>query len=244
MAGGNPDQFRDGRGGHRRDQFDPHVAHAARRRHRRSGGPPPHPDRRSMGGGMHHRHHGFPGFYREDRRLAIYVWAFISGMVWMVIRPAYKVIVTQVVPPEEVRPAVSLNSVTETSAMVLMNTGGSALISWLGLPVAFLLNSASYLVAIFCLGKLKGLAQPLGRSPRGISMQRLFPDLKEGFVYLTHHKELLHPLLLTLVGITIVSPATSLLAHRASAGEAASSNWACWVARPAWVRSLERSLPG
>ena len=43
-------------------------------------------------------------------------------------------------------------------------------------------------------------------------MQRLFPDLKEGFVYLTHHKELLHPLLLTLVGITIVSPATSLLA--------------------------------
>ena len=142
----------------------------------------------------------------------IYVWAFISGMVWMVIRPAYKVIVTQVVPPEEVRPAVSLNSVTETSAMVLMNTGGSALIGWLGLPVAFLLNSASYLVAIFCLGKLKGSAQPVGRSPRGISMQRLFPDLKEGFIYLTHHKELLHPLLLTLVGITIVSPATSLLA--------------------------------
>ena len=85
----------------------------------------------------------------------IYVWAFISGMVWMVIRPAYKVIVTQVVPPEEVRPAVSLNSVTETSAMVLMNTGGSALIGWLGLPVAFLINSASYLAAIFCLGKLK-----------------------------------------------------------------------------------------
>ena len=91
----------------------------------------------------------------------IYVWAFISGMVWMVIRPAYKVIVTQVVPPEEVRPAVSLNSATETSAMVLMNTGGSALIGWLGLPVAFLLNSASYLAAIFCLGKLKDW--PAGR---------------------------------------------------------------------------------
>ena len=48
----------------------------------------------------------------------IYVWAFISGLVWMVIRPAYKVIVTQAVPAEEVRPAVSLNSITETSALV------------------------------------------------------------------------------------------------------------------------------
>jgi predicted MFS family arabinose efflux permease len=142
----------------------------------------------------------------------IYVWAFISGMVWMVIRPAYKVIVTQVVPAEEVRPAVSLNSVTETSALVLMNTGGSALIGWLGLPVAFLLNSASYLVAIFCLGKLRGLVQPAGKSRRGIFLSQLWPDLKAGMVYLAQHKELLVPLLLTLVGTTIASPATSLLA--------------------------------
>src|SRR5512137_1292588 len=90
----------------------------------------------------------------------IYLWALISGLVWMVIRPAYKVIVTEAVPPEEVRPAVSLNSVTETSALVLMNTGGSALIGWLGLPVAFLLNSASYLAAIFCLRRLRGLGLP------------------------------------------------------------------------------------
>lgn len=142
----------------------------------------------------------------------IYGWAFISGMVWMVIRPAYKVIVTQVVPAEEVRPAVSLNSVTETSALVLMNTGGSALIGWLGLPVAFLLNSASYLVAIFCLGKLRGFVPPAAGSRRGISLRQLFPDLKEGLVYLTQHKQLLNPLLLTLAGITIASPATSLLA--------------------------------
>jgi MFS family permease len=142
----------------------------------------------------------------------IYVWAFISGMVWMIIRPAYKVIVTQAVPSEEVRPAVSLNSVTETSALVLMNTGGSALISWLGLPVAFLLNSASYLAAIFCLGKLRGLSQPAGKLSGGVSIGRLFPDLKEGLVYLTRHKGLFYPLLLTLTGITILSPATSLLA--------------------------------
>jgi MFS family permease len=142
----------------------------------------------------------------------IYAWAFISGMVWMVIRPAYKVIVTQAVPAEEVRPAVSLNSVTETSALVLINTGGSALIGWLGLPVAFLLNSASYLAAIFCLGRLRGLGRPSETTPGRISLRRLFADLKDGLVYLSRHKGLLYPLLFTLAGIIIVSPATSLLA--------------------------------
>ena len=142
----------------------------------------------------------------------IYLWAFISGLVWMVIRPAYKVIVTEAVPQEEIRPAVSLNSVTETSALVLMNTGGSALIGWLGLPVAFLLNSASYLAAIFCLGRLRGLGLPVEKAPGRISPGRLFVDLKEGLVYLQHNKALLYPLLFTLAGIIIVSPTTSLLA--------------------------------
>lgn len=142
----------------------------------------------------------------------IYLWAFISGLVWMVIRPAYKVIITEAVPAEEVRPAVALNSITETTALVLMNTGGSALIGWLGLPVAFLLNSASYLGAIFCLGRLRGLGQKVGKKFRGGLITSLFADLKAGLVYLAHHKELLNPLLLTLVGIILISPATSLLA--------------------------------
>jgi len=122
------------------------------------------------------------------------------------------------VPPEEVRPAVSLNSVTETSALVVMNTGGSALIGWLGLPVAFLLNAASYLVAIFCLGRLRGLGRPVGKMPGHISMARIFADLKDGLVTLARDKRLLYPLLLTLLGITIASPATSLLAAIVHAG--------------------------
>jgi predicted MFS family arabinose efflux permease len=142
----------------------------------------------------------------------IYLWAFISGLVWMVIRPAYKVIVTEAVPAEEVRPAISLNSITETSALVVMNTGGSALINWLGLPVAFLLNSASYLAAILCLGRLQSLRGPGNKMHAGVSVTRLFTDLKDGLVYLANHKGLLQPLLFTLVGITLVSPLTSLLA--------------------------------
>jgi MFS family permease len=142
----------------------------------------------------------------------IYVWAFISGLVWMIIRPAYKVIVTEAVPAEEVRPAVSLNSITETTALVLMNTGGSAVIGRLGLPVAFVLNSASYLVAIFCLGRLRGLGRSADQVLGRVSLHRLLVDLKDGLIYLARHKDLLHPLLLTLIGITVLSPTTSLLA--------------------------------
>jgi MFS family permease len=142
----------------------------------------------------------------------IYAWAFISGVVWMVIRPAYKVIVTQAVPPEEVRPAVSLNSITETSAMVAMNTGGSALIQWLGLPVAFIINAASYLVAIFCLGRLRGLGRPAEGLTGRISATQVFADLKDGFIYLRSQKALLYPLLFTLAGNILLSPASSLLA--------------------------------
>jgi predicted MFS family arabinose efflux permease len=158
---------------------------------------------------------GFMAVLAFSQRIAvwhIYVWAFISGMVWMVIRPAYKVIVTQAVPPEEVRPAVSLNSITETTALVVMNIGGSALIGWLGLPIAFLLNASSYLVAVFCLWRLRGLGWPVGKTPGRISPARLFVDLKEGLAHLIQNKGLLYPLLFTLVGIVIVSPATSLLA--------------------------------
>jgi MFS family permease len=142
----------------------------------------------------------------------IYVWAFISGLVWMIIRPAYKVIVTQAVPPEEVRPAVSLNSITETSALVVINSGGSALIGWLGLSVAFLFNSASYLAAIFCLGRLRGLGGTAIQSAEPASPAHLFSDLKDGLVQLARDRRLLHPLLFTLLIISIAGPATSLLA--------------------------------
>jgi MFS family permease len=151
-------------------------------------------------------------FTRQIAVWHIYVWAFISGLVWMIIRPAYKVIVTEAVPSEEIRPAVSLNSITETSALVVMNTGGSAIISALGLPIAFILNSASYLVAVFCLRRinLPGniSSKILGRQ----ILSNLFSGLREGFAYLSRQKGLLYPLLLTFLTVVIASPTTVLLA--------------------------------
>jgi len=140
----------------------------------------------------------------------IYVWALITGLVWMTVRPAYKVIITQAVPQEEVRPAVSLNSITETSAIVATNVGGSALLGWLGLPLAFMLNSFSYLTAVFCLGRVR-LHQAAAGKNQGWQLQRLWQDLREGIIYLAGHKALLHPILLTFSGIVLAGPISSVL---------------------------------
>ena len=142
----------------------------------------------------------------------IYFWALISGLVWMVMRPAYKVIVTQAVPPEEVRPAVSLNSITETSAIVATSVGGSALLGWLGLPLAFMLNALSYLAAILCLTPLRTLSKPPSREAHGNRISHLTSDLSDGITYLVGNQRLFYPLLLTFSGIVLTSPATSLLA--------------------------------
>ncbi|HSQ17027.1 MAG TPA: MFS transporter [Anaerolineales bacterium] len=140
----------------------------------------------------------------------IYLWALITGLVWMIVRPAYKVIITQAVPQEEVRPAVSLNSITETSAIVASNVGGSALLGWLGLPLAFLLNSFSYLIAVFCLGRVR-LAPVAAGAGQGLGFQRVWQDLRAGMVYLAQHKALLYPLLLTFSGIVLAGPVSSVL---------------------------------
>ena len=151
----------------------------------------------------------------------IYVWALITGLVWMTVRPAYKVIITQAVPQEEVRPAVSLNSITETSAIVSTNIGGSALLGWLGLPLAFMLNSFSYLVAILCLMRLRFMkpilprqfdSPPITNGVQKWQFKNLILELREGVVYLLGQKGLLYPLLLTFASIMLTGPASSLLA--------------------------------
>lgn len=142
----------------------------------------------------------------------IYLWALVSGLVWAAIRPSYKVIITEAVPAAEIRPAVSLNSTTETIAIVAVNAGGSALLSWLGLPVAFLLNALSYVAAVLCLKSLRMLGRPASGAPGSLQAGRLLADLREGLVYLAKTPLLLYPLLMTFGGILLTGPVGSLLA--------------------------------
>jgi MFS family permease len=142
----------------------------------------------------------------------IYAWAVVNGLIALLTRPAYKVVLTEVVPPDEVRPAVAINSMTETTSMVVVNSVGSVLLEFMGLTLAFLLNAATYLVAAGSLWGLRGLTRQSAVGPQSVDMKRVFSDLVDGLRYLVRQSSILHPLLLTFVTILIVSPAIGLLA--------------------------------
>ena len=142
----------------------------------------------------------------------IYVWAVINGVVALLSRPAYKVVLTESVPSDEVRSAVAINSMTETTAMVIVNGAGSILLGVLGLALAFVLNTATYLLAAACLWGLRDLSWQSTDQTRTLNIRRVLSDLIDGVRYLTRQPGILHPLLLTFVTIMMVGPTIGLLA--------------------------------
>jgi predicted MFS family arabinose efflux permease len=142
----------------------------------------------------------------------IYVWAVVNGLIALLSRPAYKVVLTEVVPSDEARPAVAINSMTETSSMVLVNGVGSVLLEFLGLTLAFILNTATYLVAAGSLWGLRDLSRQSGYRPQVLDVKRVLSDLVDGLRYLARQPSILHPLLLTFVTIMTVAPVFGLLA--------------------------------
>lgn len=142
----------------------------------------------------------------------IYVWALVSGVIWMFSRPAFKVMLTESVPKDEVRPATSLNSITESSIIVLSNLGGSLLLAMVGLPIAFLLNALSYLAASLSVRQVTGADQPIASAERNLSPAHILADLRDGLAYLAGQPHLLHPLLLTFATVMLAGPAYGLLA--------------------------------
>jgi hypothetical protein len=142
----------------------------------------------------------------------IYAWAVINGLIALFSRPAYKVVLTEVVPADEVRPAVATNSMTETTLLVVVNAVGSVLLGLLGLTLAFVLNTASYLIAAGSLWGLRDLSRQADDEPQAIDLKRVITDLVDGLRYLSRQPTILQPLLLTFVTILIVGPAIGLLA--------------------------------
>jgi MFS family permease len=142
----------------------------------------------------------------------LYAWAFVRGVIWLLARPAYKVILTESVPTGEARSATAMNSMSESLSRMLVNAVGGPLLALVGLPVAFMLNAAAYLGCVGSMWGVRDVGQ-LPESARGtISARRVLSDLVQGMVYLARRPRLLHPLLLTTVTFVACSPAWGLLA--------------------------------
>jgi predicted MFS family arabinose efflux permease len=142
----------------------------------------------------------------------IYAWAFFNGALWMLARPGYKVLLTESVPVEEVRPAVAINSITETLLIVVIAAAGSLLLDRLGLALGFGLNAFSYLFAALCLWWVPRLGEIQERRTQTNFLRRLPGNLWAGFVYLWQEQRLLKPMLLTFSMVMLTTPMFGLLA--------------------------------
>src|SRR5439155_20282729 len=124
----------------------------------------------------------------------VYVLAFLLGVVNLVDMPARQSFVFEMVGPESLANAVSLNSVVVNGARVVGPAVAGLLIASVGLTPCFLINAASYLAVIASL-----LAIDTARLNRPTLVARGPGQLRAGLRYVWSRPALRTPLLMMAV---------------------------------------------
>ena len=92
--------------------------------------------------------------------------ALLLGVATAFSTPSMQALVPQLVKPEELHQAIALNAVTFNASRVIGPVVGAIVITKLGIPWAFALNSCSYLVLVVALSVVRPRAQPPGPARR------------------------------------------------------------------------------
>ncbi len=121
----------------------------------------------------------------------VYLTAFLLGMVTVVDNPARQSFVSEMVGPDQLGNAVSLNSANFQSARLVGPAVAGVLITAVGSGYAFLFNGLSFLAPIAGLLLMRNSElHKVERAPRGKG------QLREGLRYVSTHPELIWPIIL------------------------------------------------
>ncbi|MFJ3503926.1 MULTISPECIES: MFS transporter [unclassified Streptomyces] len=121
----------------------------------------------------------------------VYLIAFLLGMVTVVDNPARQSFVSEMVGPEQLRNAVSLNSANFQSARLVGPAVAGVLIAGVGSGWAFLLNGLSFVAPLVGLLLMRtGELHKVERVPRGRG------QLREGLRYVAGRPDLVWPIVL------------------------------------------------
>ena len=121
----------------------------------------------------------------------VYLIAFLLGMVTVVDNPARQVYVAEMVGPDQLRNAVSLNSANFQTARLVGPAVAGVLIAGVGSGWAFLLNGLSFLAPLACLLLMRtNELHKVERAPRGKG------QLREGLRYVAGRPDLIWPIVL------------------------------------------------
>ncbi|MFJ2771849.1 MFS transporter [Streptomyces sp. NPDC087300] len=121
----------------------------------------------------------------------VYAAAFFTGLVTVVDNPTRQSFVSEMVGPDQVRNAVSLNSANFQSARLIGPAVASGLTAAVGPGWAFLANGLSFLAPLTGLMLMRtSELHHTPRKPRGKG------QLREGLNYVSKHPELIWPIVL------------------------------------------------
>jgi MFS family permease len=148
----------------------------------------------------------------------VFTLSFVSGLVSAVDMPTRQSFYLEIVGPEELTNAMSLNTATFTGTRIVGAAAAGAIIAAFGLAPAFLINAISYLFVVAALVAMR---------PRELVTRQRVPrakgQIREGVRYAWRRKELRIPLLVMLFvftfgfNFTVLLP---LLAERTFGGDA------------------------
>ncbi|MGP3999012.1 MFS transporter [Streptomyces sp. 8N706] len=121
----------------------------------------------------------------------VYLMAFLLGVVTVVDNPARQAFVVEMVGPDELRNAVSLNSANFQSARLIGPAVAGVLITAVGSGWAFLLNGLSFIAPLTGLLVMRAAElHKVERAPRGKG------QLREGLRYVAGRPDLIWPIVL------------------------------------------------
>ncbi|MFD7434596.1 MFS transporter [Streptomyces sp. NPDC059861] len=121
----------------------------------------------------------------------VYVAAFAVGLATVVDNPARQSFVSEMVGPDQLQNAVSLNSANFQSARMIGPAVAGVLITGVGTGWAFLFNGLSYVAPLVGLLLMRGRElHTVQRAPRGKG------QLREGLRYVAGRPELIWPIVL------------------------------------------------
>jgi MFS family permease len=123
--------------------------------------------------------------------LHVYVLAFVLGMATVLDNPTRQTFVSEMVGPEQIRNAVSLNSANFQSARLVGPAIAGVLISAVGSGWAFLFNGLSFLAPLT--GLLLMRTSELHHAERA---PRSKGQMREGLTYVRDHPHLMWPIVL------------------------------------------------
>ena len=124
----------------------------------------------------------------------VFVLAFALGLVRSVASPAQQSFPSEVVGPELLGNAVSLNQIVVNTARAVGPAVAGTLIATVGVGVCFLVNAASFVAVIFALARLdRATLHPAER------VMRASGQIREGLRYVRSAPELLMPLVMMAV---------------------------------------------